>query len=120
MRLYWNYRGLYGLQWLKIGNITSTLWYVPKNVKIPVHKHPGQQIELIPLYGANCIFNRIHESSDRAQSIPAKKFKSYTTPNGYYHFFTERTKSILFLNIITWLEGTKPSHPKFNYVNKQT
>lgn len=121
------------------------LWYIPKGVSLPIHRHPNQSIDLMPLIMDNtCVFCRrsskeyneflqyllkingypyivdfITISSGKTQRVKGKRFKWFTTPDGYYHWFVNRTKGILFLNKTTWLnvDPELMTSPSKNYIN---
>jgi hypothetical protein len=117
LRIFWKYRGAYGIQFFSLFGYTCALWYIPNNVTLGKHQHPNQHIEILLLSGGGCRFTRtkVNDPSDIKTTI-SRNFKSYTTPDGYYHQFTERKGPILYLNLIKWLNGVKASHPKFNFV----
>lgn len=117
MRIYWNYRGAYGIQLFRIFNYTCALWYIPSDVTLGKHCHPNQHIEILLLAGGGCRFSRIKVDNEYdIKTTISRNFKSYTTPDGYYHQFSDRKGAIVYMNFIKWLNGIKPSHPKFNFI----
>jgi len=110
-------RYCYGVQFWRSKRTTMEFWYIPRGVSLPIHRHPNQHINLIPIVmDDTCKFNRRHVSSLNIESVKGKLFKAYTTPDGYYHWFSERTAGILFLNHTRWLNGVMPTSPSKNYI----
>jgi hypothetical protein len=99
-----------GIQLFYWNNISIAVWYMPKGTKLSVHKHPRQNIELIPLVFMGRVTLNRKRYNEKIQSVDCKMFKAYSTPEGYYHFFSNRTGFIVYLNVITWL-NSKPLHP---------
>jgi|SRR6185312_11969813 len=78
------------------------LWFCFSSV-MP-HTHPGQHVEIIPLFGWSTFSRSEPEAKagdfKAAQSIrisPRKWFRSFSIPPGWLHWFTEAP--LVFLNI---------------------
>lgn len=92
-----------------------TLWVWRKRVElwfcfgeVPDHAHPGQHVEIVPLFGWTRFFrvdpdtdkwwpDRYHEINvDRA-----KWFRRLSIPAGWWHGFSLQRRPLVFLNITT-------------------
>lgn len=107
----------WGLNLFQWRNLSAAIWYIPKGVHLPVHRHPGQHMELVLLWGdtRTMIAHRCRKDGEE-ESKPARKFEPLTTPDGYYHWVTGRTSAIVYVNFIRWIGG-RYRPPQNSYLN---
>lgn len=133
-----NGKYIYGLRIWKRRNTTIELWFMGKGRSLPIHRHPLQNVELMPLLvDKTCMFcrrpmglnicipspyeealNYVNKYSLLTQKVKGKCFKWYSTPDTYYHWFANRTGAILFISKTTWLcDQSLITSPSKNYIN---
>lgn len=116
---FYSHRDCYGLQFLRVGSWTASIWVVPRSTKLAPHTHPGQHVVIIPLFCIRTTFNRcrIGEYPQGVETFKAWPLNVYETPDGYFHFANKGSENkprrgpFIFLNMIKWWDG-KPRHPK--------
>src|SRR6185503_11553806 len=68
---------------------------------VPAHSHPGQHVEIVPLFGW-ADFIRVNPEPECSQTVHIKMrkwFHAFSIPAGWRHWFTLKRRPLVFLNI---------------------
>ncbi len=72
------------------------LWFCFSEV--PPHRHPGQRVEVMPLFGWGRFCRMDEEIAEWIEVRPARWGRWFTVPAGWVHWFTVWHRPMIFLN----------------------
>jgi quercetin dioxygenase-like cupin family protein len=84
------FRDARGLRLFRWGKFQIEYWSFPPGFRIEKHSHPNQHIETMVISGSAHFYRQtpgIEIIDNEYVETPADRFKKYSIPPGYFHWF---------------------------------
>ena len=101
------YDSCIGITLFRFFSYRAEIWFCPSGYEIVEHTHPGENVELIYLWGDTVFYRRNNNDGLLEQAIP--KFGKFFTVKYYHsHWFKVGIKPLIFINLQKFLPGSIP------------
>ena len=100
-----------GIRLWKIGKRTAELWYISPYYSITPHRHDGEDISLVYLWGVSR-FSKL-ECGCIISGTPSRFGQTFHIPPGTLHWFSTTNTSLIFINLGKWSKEPTSTNDNF-------